>query len=58
MSNKNNKHNSNIFEIPLAEARELTQAWAAQNHFIKGYLTDAQELKDITCSPKPSLVSP
>lgn len=53
-----NKNNSNIFEIPLAEARGLTQAWAAQNHFIKGYLTDAQELKDITCSPKPSLVSP
>lgn len=47
MSKEPNKHNSSIFEIPLAEAKELTKAWTDQGNFIKGYLIDAQELRDM-----------
>lgn len=41
------KHDKSIFEIPLDEAVELTKAWAEQGNFIKGYLIDAQELRDM-----------
>ncbi|WP_316840348.1 hypothetical protein [Pedobacter gandavensis] len=41
------KHDKSIFEIPLAEAKELTAAWAKQGHFIKGFLIDKDELQDM-----------
>ncbi|MCX2451276.1 hypothetical protein OQX61_08335 [Pedobacter sp. PLR] len=41
------KHNKSIYEIPYAEAKKLTAAWAAQGNFIKGFLVDAQELRDM-----------
>ncbi|ALL04876.1 hypothetical protein AQ505_04855 [Pedobacter sp. PACM 27299] len=41
------KHNKSMYEIPLAEAKELTAAWAAQGNLIKAFLVDAQELKDM-----------
>lgn len=47
MQEQASKHNKSIFEIPLSEAETLTKAWAAQGHFIKSYLIDAQELRDM-----------
>lgn len=47
MKGKSSKHDKSIFEIPLEEAQQLTQAWAARGNFIKSYLIDAQELKDM-----------
>lgn len=47
MKDKSSKHDKSIFEIPLEEAQQLTQAWAARGNFIKSYLIDAQELKDM-----------
>lgn len=50
------KHNKSIFEIPLEEAKTLTKAWAEQGHFIKSYLIDAQELKDMLAEPNVSYI--
>lgn len=50
------KHNKSIFEIPLAEAKELTAAWAAQGHFIKGFLIDKDELQDMIREPETRYV--
>ncbi|WP_316821506.1 hypothetical protein [Pedobacter gandavensis] len=45
------KHDKSIFEIPLAEAKELTAAWAARGNFIKGFLIDKDELQDMLREP-------
>lgn len=47
MEHQSSKHDKSIFEIPLTEAERLTKAWAARHNFIKAYLIDAQELKDM-----------
>ncbi|WP_316750635.1 hypothetical protein [Pedobacter gandavensis] len=41
------KHDKSIFEISYAKAKKITTAWDKQGHFIKGYLVDAQELRDM-----------
>lgn len=53
---KPSKHNKSIFEIPLEEAKTLTKAWADQGNFIKSYLIDAQELKDMLIEPGVSYI--
>jgi len=47
MEHHSSKHDKSIFEIPLTEAQQITRAWAARGNFIKSYLIDAQELKDM-----------
>lgn len=47
MEHQSSKHDKSIFEIPLKEAQDITRAWAARGNFIKSYLIDAQELKDM-----------
>ncbi|EDM38762.1 hypothetical protein PBAL39_21855 [Pedobacter sp. BAL39] len=47
MNQDKSKHNSSIFEIPLSEAETITKAWADEGNFIKSYLIDASELKDM-----------
>jgi len=47
MKDKSSKHDKSIFEIPVDEAVRLTKAWAERGNFIKSYLIDAQELKDM-----------
>lgn len=56
MEKRDNKHNKSIFEIPLAEAKTLTTAWAEQKHLIKAFLVDADELSDMITEKKAKYV--
>lgn len=47
MTKEKSHHDKSVFEIPLSEAKTLTKAWAEQGHFIKSYLIDASELRDM-----------
>lgn len=47
MEHQSSKHDKSIFEIPLSEAQTITKAWAARGNFIKSYLIDASELRDM-----------
>lgn len=56
MEHQHSKHNSSIFEIPLDEAEELTKAWAERGNFIKAFLIDASELKDMITEKRAAYV--